>query len=108
MTRQDHLMVRAMEECAELAHRISKAIVFNLDDHNPEIPGAKDNRTLIREEFIDLLAVMEMAGLGIQANTPTDAAAFLKAVADKQARVEKFLLRSKELGRLEDEFGWNL
>ena len=35
MNRQQHLMIRAMEECCELGQRISKALVFGLHEVQP-------------------------------------------------------------------------
>ncbi len=94
MTRDDHLLVRAMEECNELAHRISKALVFGLDEVQPGQPLT--NRERIYGEYFDLRAVLGMAGIDAWANTN----ASKKAESEKVQKVEKYLAYSAEMGRV--------
>jgi hypothetical protein len=94
MTREDHLLVRAMEECAEVAQRISKALVFGLDEIQPG--QSLTNRQRIYQEYFDLRAVLGMAGIDAWIN---DAAS--KAVeAAKIEKVEHYLAYSESLGRV--------
>lgn len=100
MTREQHLLIRAMEECNELAQRISKALVFGLDENqvNPEQnPENLNNRDRIYFEYYDLRAVLGMAG--IDAWDASDRAR--KAENAKRRKVEKYLQYSKELGLYE-------
>lgn len=94
MTREDHLLVRAMEECNELAQRISKALVFGMDEIQPE--QELNNRERIYGEYFHLRAVLGMAG--IDAWTTSDAAC--AAEAAKVRKVEHYLRYSDECGRL--------
>ena len=91
MTRDEQLLVRAMEECSEIAQRFSKALVFGLDETQPEQPFS--NRSRIMLEFHDLAAVMEMCGLN-----PRDLDDDL--IRAKKAKVEKYLAYSAECGTL--------
>lgn len=72
MNRQEHLLTIGMEECAEVAQRISKALRFGLDEVQPNADGLhppdgnptrQSNLERIRAEFTDLLAVLDMAGI---------------------------------------------
>lgn len=94
MTRQDHLLVRAMEECNELAQRISKALVFGMEEVQPG--QTLTNRERIYGEYYDLRAVLGMAG--IDAWDTSDRAR--QAEAAKVAKVEKFLAYSDACGRV--------
>jgi len=100
MTRQDHLLVRAEEEAAELIQRLSKALCFGLeqvqqdaDDKPEENPLRLTNKQRIVQEYTDLVALMEM--LDIEPWSQSER-------ARKQAKVERYLLRSKREGRLDE------
>lgn len=92
MTRQDHLLVRAMEECNEVAQRISKALVFGMDEVQPGQPLTNQER--IYAEYCDLRAVLGMAGIDAWANTPRTRA----AEALKVEKVERYLAYSATRG----------
>lgn len=96
MTRQEHLLIRAMEECAEVAQRISKALVFGLDEVQPGQPLT--NRDRVVAEYTDLVAVMEMAGFPL-------AVVNGRRVDEKIAKVEKYLRYSEQCGTLQGEAG---
>lgn len=89
MTRQQHLLIRAMEECAEVTQSLSKALIFGLEDSR----DGKDNRTRILEEFTDLIAVMDLAGFPQSAIDPAE-------INRKFARVETYLQVSERRGTL--------
>lgn len=92
MTRQDHLLIRAMEECAEVAQRLSKALVFGLGEVQPG--HIDDNRTRVLQEYGDLVQVMRMAGFGVE-DVP------FSLFEEKRVKVEKYLAHSRKCGRLE-------
>lgn len=89
MTRDEHLMTIAAEECAEVAQRISKALRFGLTEVQPG--QTMTNAERIRQEYSDLAAALEMIGIG---------APLGKWMDDKRAKVEKYLAYSAELGTL--------
>lgn len=96
MTRQEHLLVILMEECAEVAQRASKALRFGLFEVQP---GQElTNRDRICQEFADLTAAMNMleneCGIGMEFDR------FDNLVNRKIAQVEKFLKYSSEVGTL--------
>ena len=98
MNRQQHLLIRLMEECNEVAQRASKALVFSLEEIQPDQPLTNAERIIY--EFNDLYAVMEMlredGAFGSKATT------FIRRdmISLKKEKVEKFLLHSKANGTL--------
>lgn len=96
MKRQDHLLWILAEECAEVAHRASKAARFGIDEVKPGESLTNEDRLLA--ELNDLLAVVEM----LQADGIVRAVAFDRnLIAEKKARVERYLEYSRECGTLE-------
>ncbi len=105
MTRQEHLLVIAMEECEEVAHRIAKALRFGMDqvqqdtdDHPEQNPNRLSNRDRIIAEYFDLRAVLGMAGLDAWESS----ARARSAEAEKVRRVGQYLERSRANGTLDD------
>lgn len=92
MTRQDHLMAQAMEECAELAQRVSKAMRFGMEESQPG--QSFTNRERIIAEYNDLVAVMDMAGFPLQVINGNTLDA-------KQEKVEKYLAYASVCGTVE-------
>lgn len=60
MNRHEHIGVTIMEECAELAQRVSKALRFGMHEVQPGQPD--DNHARVMQEFADLIGMMELAG----------------------------------------------
>ena len=61
MNRTEYLLTQAASECNEVAHRITKALHFGLDEVQPGQQGEPEsNAERIVGEYIDLLASMEM------------------------------------------------
>lgn len=99
MNRVDYLLTVLGEECAEIIQVIAKAQRFGLEDHHPE----KDitNRTDLRIEFCQLLAVASMLreeGVELFNFAST---ADMRIMREKVAEVEHFILYSRERGRIE-------
>ena len=80
MTRDEHLQLIAIEECGELAHRLSKALRFGMDQVQPNQPLT--NRERIIAEYCDLIAAMEMIGITSLDRAMIDA---------KHRKVERYL-----------------
>ena len=97
MKRHEHLLAIAEEECAELAQRLSKALRFGIAEVQPVSTGGDgvtDNRQRIREEYIDVVAMMEMLDIVPPCTDEKDR---------KKAKVIRFLAYSAECGTLEDQ-----
>lgn len=94
MTRIEHLLCLLAEECAEVAHRTSKAIRFGLTE--VQEGQLLNNADRILDEVVDLLAVLELLfedGL----LSPGDATDKLDA---KKAKVLRYLAYSEKCGTL--------
>lgn len=91
MNRDEHIKVIVGEECNEVAHRMSKALRFGLDQIQPGQPLT--NRERVQEEFAHLVAVLEMIDPALTFVTPMQ-------VSAKRERVEKYLRFAAECGTL--------
>lgn len=104
MTRQEHLLTIAAEECAEVAQRVAKALRFGMqqiqqdaDDQPQENPERLTNAERIVREFNDLVTVLDMAGvIQIDHEGQIDVDAVLQG--EKQRKVERYLQRSQRCG----------
>jgi hypothetical protein len=88
MNRSEYLLVQAASECNEVAHRITKALHFGLDECQPG--QEESNAQRIISEFIDLVAVMDMLDEAGLLSVPSREEAE-PAVAAKKAKVEHFI-----------------
>lgn len=91
MNKEQHLLVILGEECAETAHRASKAIRFGMTDVDPE--QHETAKRLLEREYAEIVAVAEMLGLEVR---DEDKLA-------KRERVAKYMDYSREVGTLERE-----
>lgn len=99
MTRQQILLIIAMEECNEVAQRISKALRFTLEEVQPDQLKTNDER--IVEEFNDLCAVIEVIQhTGILRQSEERQRFEIEA---KKIKIEKYLKYSEEVGTLGNE-----
>lgn len=95
MNRQEHLLLILSEECVEVAHAVSKSLRFGLDDYWNDKPINKDQ---ISQEMGDLFGIYFMLLKEGFINAPAQS-----LINDKQIKVEKYLLYSKEKGTLTNE-----
>lgn len=96
MKRQEHLLVNAMEECNEVAQRISKALRFGLQEVQPG--QERTNAERILYEYLQLeesVAMLFREGL-----IPYEYPGSDQVHQKKREAFEKFLLLSKEQGTL--------
>lgn len=93
MTRREHLLIILMEECAEVAHRASKALRFTLEEVQPGQPLSNAQRLVA--EMADLYAVFVLLNKDGALDRIT-----WEAVEAKKKKVEEFLLYSEKMGTL--------
>jgi hypothetical protein len=92
VNRIEHLLVIFAEECAEVAQETSKALRFGINEQR-DLPTTNLDRII--KEFSQLLAMREMLeteGVYIEID--------FQVMRDKKAKVEEYLLYSKECGTL--------
>lgn len=93
MNTQEHLFTIVMEECCEVAQRVSKAKRFGIEEIQPE--QTLTNAQRVMQEFADLVGAIEMLqerGL-LPLVDP-------HAVEAKKMKVAKFLEYSRQQGTL--------
>ena len=93
MNRNEYLLTQAASECNEVAHRVTKAMHFGLQESQPG--QYQTNAQRIVEEYVDLCAVMEMLEDAGLLKMPTKAEGDLLA-ASKKAKVEHFMAYARE------------
>jgi len=94
MNKTEHLLVCAIEECAELQQAVSKALRFGLDDGHPD--KQTTNAEDIMKEYTDLIAVMTMLiGEGLIHDYFMD-----RAIEAKREKVLRYMVYAKERGTL--------
>lgn len=102
MTRHEHLLVIAIEECNGVALRLSKALRFGLQERQP---GQSTNVERIREEYSNLASVLEMiappAACGGTIHPPSGA-----QMDRKRDKVEHFLAYSNVSQKVFTEQEW--
>lgn len=94
MTREQHLLLILSEECAEVTHRVSKALRFGLSEIEPgqELTNAQR----ISQEVADLSGM-----IGMLRDAGVIPEVSIGDVNNKVEKVEKFLRYSQECGTLE-------
>ena len=94
MNHKEYLLVQAASECNEVAHRITKALHFGLDEVQPGQPLTNAER--IAGELLDLFATLEMLEDEGMISNPCDPG----AVRAKKEKVRKFMAYAQECGTL--------
>lgn len=108
MTEQEHLLMVAAEECAEVAQRLIKCARFGIDQVQPQAhgdgktdtstnPEGLTNRERVYREYFGLRATLGMAGFDAW-DTSTHAREIEQA---KAAKVQKYLDVSRGYGTLD-------
>ncbi len=94
MTEAEYLLIKLIEECAEVIQRATKALTFGLTEVQPG--HAQDNSIRLTYEFGDLQAVWEMLNERGVVREPT-----INMLALKRAKMEKYMQYSRQLGMLD-------
>lgn len=108
MNRQEHLITILSEELSELHQELCKALRFGVYEQQPNNPLSNCQR--IFKEFNDVLAMVDMVNDSAVKTSFADASVTLGErglmykdeafITEKKAKVEKYLLYSKECGTL--------
>ena len=99
MTEKEMLLIILAEECAETAHRISKALRFTLEEVEPnQKETSLTNGERILYEYNDILAIMEI----LQERGVFPKKTYPLLIEDKKSKVEKYLEYSRTLGTIQD------
>jgi NTP pyrophosphatase (non-canonical NTP hydrolase) len=98
MKKNQYLLLKLMEECAEISHIASKQIQFGKDsDNNGKYE--KTNRIRIKEELLDLLVVVR--ALQLEDQIPGwSHKEFVEAQKAKMEKMQKYLNASAKLGMM--------
>lgn len=98
MTATQHLLVKAAEECNEIAQRAIKAARFGLDEIQPG--QMLNNAERLVDEYLDLVVVLQILDGAGYINIPhlDDASAQLDA---KRRRLAKYYAYSQQRGQVE-------
>jgi len=105
MNKQQFLLLKLAEECAEVAQRASKQIQFGKDerqkDHAPHgaIAESKSNSERLREELLDLLSIWTMLE-DIREISKWTIEEAVEAHDKKKQKLQKYLDLSYSLGQL--------
>ena len=99
MNKTEYLLTCIMEECSEVQKECSKALRFGLeDDYTNTLVKNK-----IVSEYIDLLAVMELAFENTELPMCTDVDLVKRLIKLKKDKVESFMEYSMQKGTLDIE-----
>jgi hypothetical protein len=91
-----YLLDCAIEECAEIIQRITKAKRFTLEEIQPGTDHGLNNAERIVQEYADLVAVMErLEGLGALSLKNVN-----RYISAKNERLEHYMKYSEERGTL--------
>lgn len=102
MTKNEYLLQKLQEECAEVIKASAKYALFGAESKNPLDPDSKTNRQQLADEIVDVMATVEMIGAldMLTALTPKECG---QAIQDKQTKIEYYMEISREIGTLEKE-----
>lgn len=101
MTKNENLLVTAMEECAELQQAISKALRFSTENTYPTNVDESTNAQNIITEYYQLIAVMNMI---FDSDIITDISEEEKQeiISRKKRKVKLYQSRSRKIGTITD------
>jgi NTP pyrophosphatase (non-canonical NTP hydrolase) len=98
MTRNQFLLLKLIEECAEVSHIASKQIQFGKDSTN-RAKLDKTNAEHLKSEALDLMSVLAL--LMIYDEFPQWTPQELEnAIHAKRAKMQKYVTQSYQLGQL--------
>ena len=96
MNKDKFLLLKVMEECAEVSQRASKLIQFGWDE--VEAGQELNNQQRFQNEVTDLICVLQMLNSSIV--TPVKLHTTLEEFSNKVSKINKYHKYAKELGEL--------
>jgi hypothetical protein len=96
MTKEEHLLVILIEECAEVQKECSKALRFGLDNWFHGYNNNQTNRTSISLEINDLLGTIDMLIMDTKTLDKPDQ----RKIDHKRNKINYFLDYSSKIGKL--------
>lgn len=100
MNKSEYLLTCLIEECAEVQHRTCKFLRFGPHDHHPA--KLTDNTEELQAEIADLIAVLLLV-IDDEILPEIDEITLSKMIADKQAKVAKYMEYSVNCGTLKED-----
>lgn len=97
MNTSEHLLICLAEECAEVQHRVSKALRFGMSEIEPGQPFTNAQR--IAQEFDDVLAIIEM----LEDRSLFTHAANFRKIEEKKMRVQRWMGHAIRNGTLTND-----
>lgn len=96
MNRTEHLLACLSEECAEVSHRVGKALRFGLDE--VQVGQGFTNAERISQEITDLLVIADILSAEGLVPYPKDVDEAKRA---KRAKVERWMRHAEHVGTLQ-------
>jgi len=100
MTKQQHLLIKMMEECGEVTQAASKVLLFGAGDAYKD--GVPNTDSLL-VEMNDLFTLMAMVQAELKLDTNDLGFTSVTRTKQKMEKVEKFMGYARERGILEKE-----
>jgi hypothetical protein len=107
MNERQYLLIKLIEECAEVQQRATKALTFGMYESQSQGPSLKktgeaalNNNERLAQEFTDLIAVSEMLNQTIAMPLSVSDTA---AKELKKEKIKKYMSYSRSLGSLVDD-----
>jgi NTP pyrophosphatase (non-canonical NTP hydrolase) len=97
MSREQFLLLKLAEECAEVAQMCSKCMQFGLE----ETYQIETNKERLHKELVDVLAVVSMLNTDSNFDFQPSVEA-MEAMEEKCAKIDKYYKYSVKLGKVED------
>jgi NTP pyrophosphatase (non-canonical NTP hydrolase) len=94
MSREQFLLLKLAEECAEVVEMCSKCMQFGLG----EVYQIETNKERLHKELVDVLAVVSM----LNTDSNFDFQPSVEAMEEKCAKIDKYYKYSVKLGKVED------
>lgn len=112
MTKEKFLLLKLIEECAEVAQRASKQIQFGTHESQGQ-SGLSDNKTpetqltnaqRLKAELTDLYVIVNLLQLNGAIPPTAGGKEFRLAKVKKIAKLNKYLAYSRQLGEIDGEW----